>query len=137
MVQGRRGALHHHSGEDDTGHNPVAGVFASLEAHSSAIVGAAGRGCAVGQSTINDEVACAVDLGNCDKRLVECCIASVAHDGVQVAAVVILIATTRAVFLAQASDGKCFVGTVGVLLGGVRPVLESVLNMVNYGSIPT
>ena len=68
ILQEREKALHHDAGENNSRHNPVAGILTNFKSYRGALVdvGAAGSSCTVGQRTVNDQVSSAINIRNGD-----------------------------------------------------------------------
>ena len=72
--------------------------------NSGAIIGATWRGRAVGQSTVDDQCAGAVDIRDGDQRLVQRRVASVTHKVIQILLVRVFVAAAWTVLLTQTGN---------------------------------
>jgi hypothetical protein len=92
----------------------------------SAVIGATGRGRAVGQSTVDDQSSGAVDIGYGDQRLVQGRVTSVTNKVIQIFLVRVLVAAAWTVLLAQAGNRECLVRSIWVCLVNIGLVVEPV-----------
>ena len=102
-----------------------------------AVISATRRGCAVGQSTIDDQCSGAVDVGNGDQRLVQSRVTPVANKVVQILLIGILVAPAGTVLLAQTGNREALVRSIGVGLIDIRLVVKPVRvpGVVSRGSL--
>ena len=102
-----------------------------------AVISATRRGCAVGQSTIDDQCSGAVDVGNGNQGLVQCRVAPVANKVVQILLIGILVAPAGTVLLAQTGNREALVRSIGVGLIDIRLVVKPVRvsGIVSRGSL--
>lgn len=100
----------HNPSDDEHGDCVVAGIVADSQASCGTLT--AGCGGAIGEGTVENKRFGAIDIGNGDKGLVERGVAAITDKVIKVLLIVIFIAATHAVLLAQAYDGQGLVATL-------------------------
>ena len=102
--------------DDGHGHSVIAGVLWHTDGNSRAgvVIRTAGGSRSVGQCAIDNQRRRAINIGDVDQGLVQRVVAAVSNKIVQIFAIIVLVTTACAEFLAETSHRQRRVGTIRV-----------------------